>query len=162
DRLRQARRVRERRLALLPRRQAARGCRQEHRKPADRKADRELPAARDVRRQRTIGLERRPVGEGSRRAVGPRGLRVPPAVRPGERPELHPESVVLSKWLQRAAPWFGAARRGQREGMKTRLITLLCLALVLPAAASARQHAGTAVSISGAGSTFVAPLVSVW
>ena len=46
--------------------------------------------------------------------------------------------------------------------MKTKLIALSVLALLLPIAAAAHGNKTTSTTISGAGSTFVSPLVSVW
>jgi len=46
--------------------------------------------------------------------------------------------------------------------MKTKLIALSLIALLLPVAASAHGSKTTSTTISGAGSTFESPLVSVW
>ena len=46
--------------------------------------------------------------------------------------------------------------------MKTKLIALSLIALLLPIAAAAHGNKTTSTTISGAGSTFVSPLVSVW
>jgi phosphate transport system substrate-binding protein len=51
---------------------------------------------------------------------------------------------------------------GTGTALKKTTIGLICLTLLLPAAASARKTAGTDIKISGAGSTLVEPLVDQW
>ena len=77
NRLRQAGGLRPRRLALLPRRQAAAGL--------ERGAHRELHARRDLRRQPGQRHERRQLGEGTDRPEEPRRLRLPDADGARER-----------------------------------------------------------------------------